>query len=660
MIAWQLTQSTSTDETKDLLLSLVEILQKNRAQFTAVYVDNCCTVRNKLQEYFGKNIFIQLDIFHAVQRITRVLSKRHPLYTRMIKDIKLLFRDSKDTGKDRTLPTPTSDILSQHLDAFITKWKGTELQGSYILNDKAKKELKSLRVHIEQGCLSNIPPQAGTNSNENLHRCINPFFRRCRMGIPLAVALLTILFHHHNQKSGAVPSILSARASYKHDCSGTQDHHARFGILKKTQTPYINSWIFGPRLHGSLPQVNPNEITEVHLSPDIEHIASIHDIFVTLQSAIHLHQLSRSLYEVSNHSPLLNQKMIPFMSSVSCLFESDDSAVSEYEQHQKRLTDIGSLGAFSYILFQEMAIVAFLPLLLPYMHNGKILLPQLIVDLSIASIDDIAYQLRRMAVDEWTKNVDEYQHFLDGEHAVTEEAPMFLQQGHFFGPLGNTMVLAISNALGLPIIIFSSASHYPIINIAPRVCRASLPLYVAFNQTGAGRYDAVSFKSYTPTPSDISPPPQQPEGKTKTSRCSCGKHYSTAERCTIMQFKYTASIRCPCLLAGHRCTSLCACRNCANPKGTRPNVTTTVKEQRKKHAWSLKSTKSILYAHQEQENIFTRPPYSTRILSCVTNTNILSAISDRHMCTHCARDLLVMSRARSGTRHISATRPKDN
>ena len=93
VIAWQLTQSTSTDEAKDLLLSLMERLRNSRAQFTAVYVDNCCTVRSKLQEYFGQNVSIQLDIFHAVQRITLALSKRHPLYNHILKDIKLLFRD---------------------------------------------------------------------------------------------------------------------------------------------------------------------------------------------------------------------------------------------------------------------------------------------------------------------------------------------------------------------------------------------------------------------------------------------------------------------------------------------------------------------------------------------------------------------------------------
>jgi hypothetical protein len=83
----------------------------------------------------------------------------------------LLFRDPKDTGQIRTLPTPAPDILFQQLDMFITKWKGADVRGSYILNE-VQKELQALRGHINKGCLSNIPPQAGTNRNENLHRFV--------------------------------------------------------------------------------------------------------------------------------------------------------------------------------------------------------------------------------------------------------------------------------------------------------------------------------------------------------------------------------------------------------------------------------------------------------------------------------------------------------
>ena len=109
------------------------------------------------------------------------------------------------------------------------------MQGSFVLNAKAKKELNSLKVHIKQECLSGIPSGAGTNRNENLHSHINPFFRRCRMGIPLAVALLTTLFHCHNQKIGSVPSILSAKlykAEYKKKSFDKSPEN--FGIVKKT------------------------------------------------------------------------------------------------------------------------------------------------------------------------------------------------------------------------------------------------------------------------------------------------------------------------------------------------------------------------------------------------------------------------------------------
>lgn len=308
--------------------------------------------------------------------------------------------------------------------------------------------------------------------------------------------------------------------------------------------------------------------------------------------------------------------MIPFMSSVSCLFETVDSGVSEYEQHQKRLTEIVDSWGFQLhpvpgdgnCCFSALAFTIH-----TQQQDIKLRLPQLLVDLGIedsTSVDDIAYQLRRIAVDEWMSNAEEYQHFLDGEHMVKEEAPTFLKQGHFFGPLGNTMVVAISNALGLPIIIFSSASHYPVINIAPRVCKASLLLYVAFNQSGAGHYDAVSFKHHTPLPSNITTPSHPPRGEINTSRCTCGKgnkHYSTTQCCAILQFKYTTSIHCPCLIAGHPCTSACSCHNCANPKGIRPSINSRVREPRKKHAWKLKSTKSILYVHQEQEQLLPGP-----------------------------------------------------
>ena len=82
-----------------------------------------------------------------------------------------------------------------------------------------------------------------------------------------------------------------------------------------------------------------------------------------------------------------------------------------------------------------------------------------------ADLQGLAYQLR-LLVCEWLEHRDYYQSFLTSEQ-VESSAVMFLQRGYFHGELGNTMVLALANALKLTIIIVSSIPNQPIIRIDP-------------------------------------------------------------------------------------------------------------------------------------------------------------------------------------------------
>ena len=146
-------------------------------------------------------------------------------------------------------------------------------------------------------------------------------------------------------------------------------------------------------------------------------------------------------------------------------------------------------------------------------------------------------------MEEWCTVPHEYQNFVGDSCDVKEEAQKFMNRGYFFGPLGDTMVLAVANALGIQVIIFSSAHHYPLIYITPRVCKTSIPLYVAFNQGGPGHYDAVIASTCGPTPSP-------PMTHTPSRRCTCGhnlKHYSTTKKCTAIEKRYTSIVLCPCL-----------------------------------------------------------------------------------------------------------------
>ena len=113
----------------------------------------------------------------------------------------MLFREKADIGKKRSMMTPNTSQLITNLNNFVAKWKTAEYNGIKILTQKVLEQIELLLLHVKHGCLSNIATGGGTNYNEALHRYINPHFNHAgRMGIPLAYALLTILFYRYNCK----------------------------------------------------------------------------------------------------------------------------------------------------------------------------------------------------------------------------------------------------------------------------------------------------------------------------------------------------------------------------------------------------------------------------------------------------------------------------
>jgi hypothetical protein len=149
----------------------------------------------------GSNILVKLDLFHAVQRITRTISKRHPFFYQCMADLKLVFRRPDDIGSTRRLSTPDPNAISTNLDSFMRKWEMCTHGEWGVITENTKKEVLSLKKHVMKGCLSEIPMGAGTTRNEAFHRVLNTHFSRLsRIGIPLALALLSALIYQHNCK----------------------------------------------------------------------------------------------------------------------------------------------------------------------------------------------------------------------------------------------------------------------------------------------------------------------------------------------------------------------------------------------------------------------------------------------------------------------------
>ena len=53
-------------------------------------------------------------------------------------------------------------------------------------------------------------------------------------------------------------------------------------------------------------------------------------------------------------------------------------------------------------------------------------------------------------------------------HNTEQEIDLYLQNSFFNDELGNTMVLALSNVLSVPVVEFSSMIHCPVFTVNPR------------------------------------------------------------------------------------------------------------------------------------------------------------------------------------------------
>ena len=109
VISFKLTvdESLKDESVSQMFLKVKEI----SPHISLVMVDNCCHVRNIIQEVFDE-ADVKLDLFHGFSRVTRTLAKKNiprrekNLFKSQFKDC---FRQKDDLGNSRLKPTCSSD-----------------------------------------------------------------------------------------------------------------------------------------------------------------------------------------------------------------------------------------------------------------------------------------------------------------------------------------------------------------------------------------------------------------------------------------------------------------------------------------------------------------------------------------------------------------------
>ena len=87
---------TSDDTLGGMLTEVREQIVSTKKTLAKIYVDDCCKIRTKLTNIFGEATLVKLDLFHAIQIITKKASKSHSLFRDFISSLKLVFRDPID------------------------------------------------------------------------------------------------------------------------------------------------------------------------------------------------------------------------------------------------------------------------------------------------------------------------------------------------------------------------------------------------------------------------------------------------------------------------------------------------------------------------------------------------------------------------------------
>ena len=554
ILSWQFTKGTCFNQVEPLLISIKKQAEKQGNVIETIYIDNCCQWKKLLQKVFGVNVKVKLDIFHAVQRITRHMSKRHEFYGQCVSDLRLAFRKKEDQGRKRTQSTPEPNEIASNLDEFIKKWRHINSDHGNILSSETIREVQKLKLHANKGCLSGIEVGGGTNRNEAFHRYIRNFFHKSRLGILLAYALMMLIVCNFNDKE--TKGNIGKSSVVSQPCTGEVDNNPQelIGIAPSD------------RIHGNFS--NDNYTQDV--SSDTIDADNMKHIITTAVSQYTLSTLIQQ--QTSTASNIFKYAPFSKMMSYQDIMTPNEIIEDEIQDDKCRLES--TLKSWNFILEPvggdgNCFFVAIALNILHNINNRENLMDKLNVNES-EPISILVQKLREVLVQEWLgPNRCEYD-FLCKEESYEEEAKKFLNDGYYASALGDSMPLAMANALKSNIVIFRSTSAAPVTYISPRESPEYI-MFLAYTASGPGHYDSVL---YAGTINDLQTTPS-------ATKCRCGVNVKdkTTSACSHTSQRHSM---CKCLAVKQPCSKLCGCKGCANPFGNRVVLG---KRKREPHSW---------------------------------------------------------------------------
>ena len=157
--------------------------------------------------------------------------------------------------------------------------------------------------------------------------------------------------------------------------------------------------------------------------------------------------------------------------------------------HTQRLTAVLSSWKSRLVPVDRDGNCFFTSVALELVQNATNIIRELSMGLD-SPVTDLMLKLREIIVGEWT-DWFEYNSFTSSSKDQYEaEANQFLNNTYYDSELGNTMPLAMANALGVCFVVFTSKEPSPVYYVTPRN-NSNTVLYLAYTERVAGHYGSL-------------------------------------------------------------------------------------------------------------------------------------------------------------------------
>ena len=474
--------------------------EKLSTELKRVVVDDCCKVRALYQSVFP-GVEVKLDIFHAIQRVTRAIPKGSEFSKKFTKDLGMIFRQKSDCGEVREMATPSHPVILQNVDNFIKRWSTfLSLDGM----NRALLEIDHLRAHIRKGCLSDIKPGEGTESNERLHNTLNKSLLcgATTVGPELAIAIISLIFYAINckrdgRKHAQNSKIVPLAPPFKLGTSTIDEKSTYFNSESSQQVSLDSVWKINKVDEQSA--TTERALVEIAVIEHIEDMCNETIANLLLRNMANMHAILDIVNSDCNDR-CFNAYDIPIMQLSSLqqvLINSSDNANNSGQIHEDTIQR--NLACFDMVKDPVIgdgdcafrAIVSQMRKTIEW-NDRLSLFRERLTHLGLGNDEDSdVLKLRQLFVDNVQSN-DHYQ-MLSGipSAELNAETERFREPGTFSGDIGDLVIKVCSDFLRIPILVVTSINGSPYVPFIPDEPVITKPIYIAFNAYGPGHYDGT-------------------------------------------------------------------------------------------------------------------------------------------------------------------------